>query len=264
MPWATRSRRKSTSSLSNSTPTWPPEGENTTRARAEEIRRRRRSAPPLRATPSATAARRWASTSTTTPTAASGTRSMRTACCYWAGIEGRQLEMKEALFTANFTEQKSTSDHDVARRRREGRRSRRSQSARNPQLRRLHRRSPPRGRCLAQSRHQRRAVGDLQPALDDPGRPAAESVRTGDPPDRGRLGDARRGKRRRSVGVRNRRPLSRRPPLRQRLHHHAVHPVPQQEAVGSARPVFLVDRASRSTIRASCPIQHCSRTPPSR
>ena len=32
---------------------------------------------------------------------------------YWAGIEGRQLEMKEALFTANFTEQKSTSDHDV-------------------------------------------------------------------------------------------------------------------------------------------------------
>jgi predicted DsbA family dithiol-disulfide isomerase len=32
---------------------------------------------------------------------------------YWAGIEGRQLEMKEALFTVNFTEQKSTSDHEV-------------------------------------------------------------------------------------------------------------------------------------------------------
>ena len=32
---------------------------------------------------------------------------------YWAGIEGKQLEMKEALFTANFTEQKSTSDHGV-------------------------------------------------------------------------------------------------------------------------------------------------------
>ena len=32
---------------------------------------------------------------------------------YWAGIEGRQLELKEALFVANFTEQKSTSDHDV-------------------------------------------------------------------------------------------------------------------------------------------------------
>ena len=32
---------------------------------------------------------------------------------YWAGIEGRQLEMKEALFAANFTDQKSTSDHDV-------------------------------------------------------------------------------------------------------------------------------------------------------
>ena len=32
---------------------------------------------------------------------------------YWAGIEGRQLEMKEALFAANFTEQKSTSDHEV-------------------------------------------------------------------------------------------------------------------------------------------------------
>lgn len=32
---------------------------------------------------------------------------------YWAGVEGRQLELKEALFAANFTEQKSTSDHDV-------------------------------------------------------------------------------------------------------------------------------------------------------
>jgi predicted DsbA family dithiol-disulfide isomerase len=32
---------------------------------------------------------------------------------YWAGIEGRQLELKEALFAANFTEQRSTSDHDV-------------------------------------------------------------------------------------------------------------------------------------------------------
>ncbi|MEQ1780138.1 MAG: DsbA family oxidoreductase [Hyphomonadaceae bacterium] len=32
---------------------------------------------------------------------------------YWAGIGGKQLEMKEALFTANFTEQKSTSDHEV-------------------------------------------------------------------------------------------------------------------------------------------------------
>ena len=32
---------------------------------------------------------------------------------YWAGIEGRQLELKEALFTVNFTEQKSTSDHEV-------------------------------------------------------------------------------------------------------------------------------------------------------
>ncbi len=32
---------------------------------------------------------------------------------HWAGIEGRQLEMKEALFAANFTQQKSTSDHDV-------------------------------------------------------------------------------------------------------------------------------------------------------
>jgi predicted DsbA family dithiol-disulfide isomerase len=32
---------------------------------------------------------------------------------HWAGIEGRQLELKEALFAANFTDQKSTSDHDV-------------------------------------------------------------------------------------------------------------------------------------------------------
>jgi len=32
---------------------------------------------------------------------------------YWAGIEGRQLELKEALFAANFTHQRSTSDHDV-------------------------------------------------------------------------------------------------------------------------------------------------------
>ncbi len=32
---------------------------------------------------------------------------------HWAGLEGRQLELKEALFAANFTDQKSTSDHDV-------------------------------------------------------------------------------------------------------------------------------------------------------
>jgi len=32
---------------------------------------------------------------------------------YWAGVEGRQMELKEALFAVNFTEQKSTSDHDV-------------------------------------------------------------------------------------------------------------------------------------------------------
>ena len=32
---------------------------------------------------------------------------------HWAGIEGRQLELKEALFRANFTEQLSTSDHEV-------------------------------------------------------------------------------------------------------------------------------------------------------
>jgi predicted DsbA family dithiol-disulfide isomerase len=29
---------------------------------------------------------------------------------YWAAIEGRQMELKEALFASNFTEQKSTSD----------------------------------------------------------------------------------------------------------------------------------------------------------
>jgi predicted DsbA family dithiol-disulfide isomerase len=32
---------------------------------------------------------------------------------HWAGIEGRQLELKEALFKANFTDQLSTSDHEV-------------------------------------------------------------------------------------------------------------------------------------------------------
>lgn len=32
---------------------------------------------------------------------------------YWAGVEGRQMELKEALFAANFTQQKSTSDHAV-------------------------------------------------------------------------------------------------------------------------------------------------------
>jgi predicted DsbA family dithiol-disulfide isomerase len=32
---------------------------------------------------------------------------------HWAGLEGRQLELKEALFKANFTDQLSTSDHDV-------------------------------------------------------------------------------------------------------------------------------------------------------
>ena len=32
---------------------------------------------------------------------------------HWAGLEGKQLEMKEALFAANFTQQKSTSDHAV-------------------------------------------------------------------------------------------------------------------------------------------------------
>jgi predicted DsbA family dithiol-disulfide isomerase len=32
---------------------------------------------------------------------------------HWAGLEGRQLELKEALFKSNFTDQQSTSDHDV-------------------------------------------------------------------------------------------------------------------------------------------------------
>jgi len=32
---------------------------------------------------------------------------------HWAGLEGRQLELKEALFAANFTQQKSTSDPEV-------------------------------------------------------------------------------------------------------------------------------------------------------
>jgi predicted DsbA family dithiol-disulfide isomerase len=32
---------------------------------------------------------------------------------HWAGIEGRQLELKEALFKANFTDQLSISDHEV-------------------------------------------------------------------------------------------------------------------------------------------------------
>jgi predicted DsbA family dithiol-disulfide isomerase len=32
---------------------------------------------------------------------------------HWAGLEGRQLEMKEALFAANFTQQEATSDHNV-------------------------------------------------------------------------------------------------------------------------------------------------------
>ena len=32
---------------------------------------------------------------------------------HWAGIEGRQREMKEALFTANFTDGLSASDHEV-------------------------------------------------------------------------------------------------------------------------------------------------------
>ncbi len=32
---------------------------------------------------------------------------------HWAGVEGRQLELKEALFKANFTDQLSTSDHEV-------------------------------------------------------------------------------------------------------------------------------------------------------
>ena len=32
---------------------------------------------------------------------------------HWAGVEGRQLELKEALLKANFTDQLSTSDHEV-------------------------------------------------------------------------------------------------------------------------------------------------------
>jgi predicted DsbA family dithiol-disulfide isomerase len=32
---------------------------------------------------------------------------------HWAGLEGRQRELKEALFTLNFTDQKSTSDPDA-------------------------------------------------------------------------------------------------------------------------------------------------------
>lgn len=32
---------------------------------------------------------------------------------HWAGLEGRQFELKEALFKANFTDQLSTSDHEV-------------------------------------------------------------------------------------------------------------------------------------------------------
>lgn len=32
---------------------------------------------------------------------------------HWAELEGRQLELKHALFRANFTDQLSTSDHDV-------------------------------------------------------------------------------------------------------------------------------------------------------
>ncbi len=32
---------------------------------------------------------------------------------HWAGLEGRQMALKEALFAVNFTEQKSTSDHEV-------------------------------------------------------------------------------------------------------------------------------------------------------
>lgn len=32
---------------------------------------------------------------------------------HWAETEGRQLQLKEALFKANFTDQLSTSDHDV-------------------------------------------------------------------------------------------------------------------------------------------------------
>jgi predicted DsbA family dithiol-disulfide isomerase len=32
---------------------------------------------------------------------------------HWAALEGKQLELKEALFKANFTDQLSTSDHEV-------------------------------------------------------------------------------------------------------------------------------------------------------
>lgn len=32
---------------------------------------------------------------------------------HWAGLEGRQLQLKEALFKANFTDQLPTSDHEV-------------------------------------------------------------------------------------------------------------------------------------------------------
>jgi predicted DsbA family dithiol-disulfide isomerase len=32
---------------------------------------------------------------------------------HWAGLEGRQLELKEALFKANFTDQQKTNDHEV-------------------------------------------------------------------------------------------------------------------------------------------------------
>ena len=32
---------------------------------------------------------------------------------HWAGLEGRQFELKEALFKSNFTDQLSTSDHEV-------------------------------------------------------------------------------------------------------------------------------------------------------
>jgi predicted DsbA family dithiol-disulfide isomerase len=32
---------------------------------------------------------------------------------HWAGAEGRQFELKEALFRANFTDQLPTNDHDV-------------------------------------------------------------------------------------------------------------------------------------------------------
>jgi predicted DsbA family dithiol-disulfide isomerase len=32
---------------------------------------------------------------------------------HWAGLEGRQLELKEQLFKTNFTDQKATSDHEV-------------------------------------------------------------------------------------------------------------------------------------------------------